>query len=185
MANPNRRGNISHIFIASVFPQQIRNLREKDLGFDIGEWDNILELVHNSPICVWDGLIKCKLIHRTYYTDKLKMWAWFVLCEPIRLSSHLLMFNENAIKKKKIPKKSSLNMLQPPWPWKWMDGWMDGWTFYFSCLLMSSVKTNCIPTHRLYTWIEIIPLFSRSSWFKFLDNKSSEKYHFPSVWFCL
>lgn len=74
--NPNQKGNISHIFnamdvITSVFPQHTKHLWEQDLGlnFEEDQWDNILELVHNSSLCARHGLIQCKLIHRTYYTN--------------------------------------------------------------------------------------------------------------------
>lgn len=73
--NPNQRGAISHIFKAldstlSNFPQKTRDLWEQDLGhIEEDQWDQILELVHNSSICARHGLIQCKLIHRTYYTN--------------------------------------------------------------------------------------------------------------------
>ena len=72
---PNQSGNISHICITldsiiSDFPQQTRKLWKQDLGhIEDDQWDNILELVHNSSICARHGLIQCKLIHRTYYTN--------------------------------------------------------------------------------------------------------------------
>lgn len=76
MIDPNQRAIISHIFraldsITSVFPQQTKNLWEQDLGLTLEEdqWANILRLVHDSSICARHGLIQCKLIHRTYYTN--------------------------------------------------------------------------------------------------------------------
>lgn len=73
--NPNQRGAISYIFKAldsafSYFPPKNRDLWEQDLGhIEEDQWDQILELVHNSSICARHGLIQCKLIHRTYYTN--------------------------------------------------------------------------------------------------------------------
>ena len=53
------------------FLQHTKHLWEQDLGlnFEEDQWDNILELVHNSFVCARHGLIQCKLIHRTYYTN--------------------------------------------------------------------------------------------------------------------
>ena len=73
--NPNQTGAISDICkaldsTASNFLPKTRDLWEQDLGhIEEDQWNHILELVHGSSICARHGLIQCKLLHRTYYTN--------------------------------------------------------------------------------------------------------------------
>lgn len=73
---PTLKGSISYIYnqINLLRPESlnpIKMLWERDLGEVISEeiWAEILKRVHKSSICARHGLIQCKLVHRTYYTN--------------------------------------------------------------------------------------------------------------------
>ena len=57
---------------------------EEDLGEEIDDdlWDDILHRVHSSSVCAAQGLIQCKILHRTHWT-KLRLSKIYPEVDPL------------------------------------------------------------------------------------------------------
>ena len=76
--NSNARGLVSVSVLYSenysIRPETLHSLKAawvEDLGPDMTDdmWAKVLELVHTSSICARHGLLQCKIVYRTHYTN--------------------------------------------------------------------------------------------------------------------